>query len=494
MKIAFIFYSELILSIYAAPEFFRNNNKQRQQQEICETTGDEIPSKSSSCWKYSTGDDQSQQGCDNQACEAAVCECDMYCCSTSWDLNCRGHLDPDPDKIWDNYFTPGCSASILCCEDTDFNSIQGEKKEINVVACQSGGDTTMGYVDIQSLRQDMSTDYAKSISDPKDKYEYILCPDTVFDLKGMTASNSTTFLLSNTEIKCGVDGSSSNNCLFHGGDHHMVFHPDLAVSDVLIEGIKFTRSESTSILAWGQSSSSATFRDCHWEDNYGHTLIDIYPSDKNNRRLSSSPIRSLRKIEKYGPRHSFNHLFHDETNNIRDEVSSIEEAVDVILATDQVSVHSSHRTLQDDVLPGDGMVLRIYDCLLSSNNLSTGLILNVAGVVDITKSSFALNTNQAVGVGVSDAGTLILDTDSDFVKNVNGFSTIFLDPTSKLRIMNKHANSDDKKIGLATSENEGLRCSGIFVENKDSECLSTGGFDGACYGICCDFKLQCFNA
>ena len=60
--------------------------------------------------------------------------------------------------------------------------------------------------------------------------------------------------------------------------------------------------------------------------------------------------------------------------------------------------------------------------------------------------------------------------------------------------MNKHSNSDDNKIGLATSENEGMRCNGIFVENEDCECLSTGGFENACYGVCCDFGLQCYNA
>jgi len=369
---------------------------------------------------------------------------------------------------------------------------------------------------IESLKQDMTADYMKSADSPKEKYVYVLCPDTVFDLSGMTASNTTTILLSNTEIRCGIDGSSSNNCLFYGGEHHMVFHPDVIVSDVLIEGIKFTRSKSTSIIAWGKPQSTATFRDCHWEENFGFTLIDIYPSDKQRRRRrrrllpSSSQSDSLYEMM-YSPSHYFNQLLQDKSNNKNALLMEKIKNYDDLLLTnsDRVSITSTtnaaaneesnnDRKLQgnnDVSKDGGAMVIRLYDSLLSSNELSTGLILNVAGVVDITKSSFALNTNQAVGVGVSDTGTLILDTDSDFVKNTNGFSTIFLDPTSKLRIINKHANSNDNKIGLATSENEGLRCNGIFVENYDSECLSTGGFvDGVCYGICCDFALKCFNA
>jgi len=483
MKLGLLLACNVVLS-NATPEFLRSSN-QRKEQEICESTGEPTPPKTSTCWRYNAGTDQSQTGCDNQSCEEAVCACDMYCCTTSWDLNCRGHLGPDNTKLWDNYFTPGCSASILCCEKKDFEETQvSMDEEINVVQCPSGG-TAMGYVDIESLKEDMAKDYVASTTNPKDKYEYVLCPDTTFDLSGLTASNSTTVLLSNTEIKCGVDGSSSNNCKFVSGEHHLIFHPDLLLKDVLIEGIKFSRSKSTSIIAWAQTDSSATFRDCHWEDNNGYTLIDIYPSHKQDRRLSSD-ARSL-KFDNYVPNKAFNSLL--------EKKLPVKEHNEVA-GSNHVSVYHDNRRVQEDsdIVPGGGMMLRINDSLLSSNELTTGLILNVAGVVDITKTSFALNDNQAVGVGVSDGGTLILDTDSDFVKNKNGFSTIYLDHSSKLRIINKHENSNDQKIGLATSENEGMRCSGIFVEDEDSECLDTGGFDSDCYGICCDFALQCFNA
>lgn len=43
----------------------------------------------------------SQKGCDHQECQRAVCDCDEYCCTTSWDILCR-----QSDK---------CSSKALCC-------------------------------------------------------------------------------------------------------------------------------------------------------------------------------------------------------------------------------------------------------------------------------------------------------------------------------------------------------------------------------------------
>ena len=79
----------------------------------------------SSCWKWyeppadgilPPGAPKPPTGCDYAPCEAAVCECDSYCCETAWDLSCRGYYMKAGDTIENNYFVPGCSAKLLCCE------------------------------------------------------------------------------------------------------------------------------------------------------------------------------------------------------------------------------------------------------------------------------------------------------------------------------------------------------------------------------------------
>merc|ERR1719382_144918 len=56
------------------------------------------------------------KGCDYEPCQDAVCACDDYCCTTAWDLSCRGYESAQGDGLENNYFVDGCSAKILCCE------------------------------------------------------------------------------------------------------------------------------------------------------------------------------------------------------------------------------------------------------------------------------------------------------------------------------------------------------------------------------------------
>merc|ERR1712151_418264 len=64
----------------------------------------------------SPDDPKPPTGCDYEPCETAVCECDSYCCESAWDLSCRGYYMKAGDTIENNYFVPGCSAKLLCCE------------------------------------------------------------------------------------------------------------------------------------------------------------------------------------------------------------------------------------------------------------------------------------------------------------------------------------------------------------------------------------------
>jgi hypothetical protein len=72
-------------------------------QDICDVCGEPAacPGEGSCCAPNGT------PGCDDEACCAAVCACDPFCCDTEWDVFCVG-----PNEI-----VPGCSSSDLCgCE------------------------------------------------------------------------------------------------------------------------------------------------------------------------------------------------------------------------------------------------------------------------------------------------------------------------------------------------------------------------------------------
>ena len=78
----------------------------------CDTLGTYAPLALSNCWKYEdvSDDDEiraayqnNQKGCDHEECQRAVCDCDDYCCTISWDIVCR--------------ISETCSSKVLCCEE-----------------------------------------------------------------------------------------------------------------------------------------------------------------------------------------------------------------------------------------------------------------------------------------------------------------------------------------------------------------------------------------
>jgi len=96
-----------------------------QSGNICSTMipPSPVPPDGSTCWRwYNTPSDgitkvgtpPPQKGCNYKPCQDAVCFCDPYCCSTAWDLSCRGY--DNTDGVEDNFFVNGCSAMVLCCE------------------------------------------------------------------------------------------------------------------------------------------------------------------------------------------------------------------------------------------------------------------------------------------------------------------------------------------------------------------------------------------
>jgi len=95
--------------------------------EVCSTMipPSPLPPDDSTCWQWWTpppdgklpaGSPSPPRGCNYSPCERAVCNCDNYCCDIAWDLSCRGYYMSSADTLENNYFVPGCSAKLLCCE------------------------------------------------------------------------------------------------------------------------------------------------------------------------------------------------------------------------------------------------------------------------------------------------------------------------------------------------------------------------------------------
>ena len=105
------------------------------------------------------------------------------------------------------------------------------------------------------------------------KTEYILCPDTTFNIgrfddagRCCLDGDYSLFLRSRSTVKCGADGKSSNNCIFLGGNTQLfyigTFFGDLVAQDVVVMGITF---QSTSFLSTALANrGDITFIDCIW--------------------------------------------------------------------------------------------------------------------------------------------------------------------------------------------------------------------------------------
>mmetsp|Transcript_32742 Transcript_32742/g.37909 ORF Transcript_32742/g.37909 Transcript_32742/m.37909 type:complete len:250 (-) Transcript_32742:161-910(-) len=135
-----------------------------------------------------------------------------------------------------------------------------------------------GYSDVATLATDILyhrrvfSSHVVNGSDPS-KYQgqvYILCPETVFSFA--ERNDKIPLFFPNTEIRCGSDGRSSNNCVFSGGAQHIYIYGDYAINEV-ISGVTFTKSTYASILAVASDKSYATFVDCNWEGNVGEVTI-----------------------------------------------------------------------------------------------------------------------------------------------------------------------------------------------------------------------------
>jgi hypothetical protein len=123
-------------------------------------------------------------------------------------------------------------------------------------------------------REELVTDTTKART-------YIICPNKVYDIgfldfkhniiggrPGDDAVYPPLPLRPNLTLKCGNNGSRSDQCLISGGHLQMDGTPirgirDSTVDNVVIEGFTFMGAVKHSV--WVSKPGSITFRDCEWK-------------------------------------------------------------------------------------------------------------------------------------------------------------------------------------------------------------------------------------
>lgn len=88
--------------------------------------------------------------------------------------------------------------------------------------------------------------------------EYILCPDTHFDIVAPLTPSA------RSRIRCGTTGMSANNCTFQGGNVQVLVAPGLR-QHMIFEGLSFVSASVTSnaiVAAQDAYGSLFEYRDC----------------------------------------------------------------------------------------------------------------------------------------------------------------------------------------------------------------------------------------
>lgn len=120
---------------------------------------------------------------------------------------------------------------------------------------------------------------------------FVICPGSVMEVGflvpgvGIDQGQSPLIPRSNTEILCGEDGKSTNNCIIKGGDFGLIavpvfFRQDVSINNVQIKG--FTFEGQVQYASFIASPGDIAFIDCVFRDsanfgpmvfNYDSTLI-----------------------------------------------------------------------------------------------------------------------------------------------------------------------------------------------------------------------------
>lgn len=314
----------------------------------------------------------------------------------------------------------------------------------------------LGYGNLNKLNQDMFINAVNVLSKNKtaeSEYEYILCPNTIFDIDKETKRSgiheTIGIFLDNTIIRCGMDEKTFGSCIVQGGSVQVVFPPGVETKHSVFEGITFTGNRGYGVAAYSHPSSDASFINCTWIENDAIYGIVIY-YDPNYR--------------KNGGRHLL-----ESKNNDGLMRNPLEGYSDVI-----TSISSRSLKEKKSKIGYPSMSVQIERCTFSDNVLSGEVINNQGGTLRIVETTFINNIVDYAVIGVAYGGKLSMEKGTHFQDNISPFVPVFIDNDSFLNL----------NVDNTGKDNVGQTCEdGIFLEKDNSYCME----GGKCEGDCCPF-------
>ena len=280
-----------------------------------------------------------------------------------------------------------------------------------------------------------------------------LCPDSVFEVP---PSSPIAITVSRTTIKCGITGSRTNKCILLGGQEgaqHFVIRDsvaDVTFAGLTMVGAKSERSDlsqvSASIIAEGTSSSSATFIDCEWAGNTGSAVVLITAPEVGED---------------------------DGTRETERRARGLAVSEDIGLPT----------------FRGRSMTVSFRYCLFSDNDVTFGVVTNLAGKANFFDTQFL--GNKAIGTTILNFFDAFVSLQNscfvDSERNVPQ-GTVFIEDGSSLG-----SNSDNYGVGdivgqTAIAPEGGNTCSDIFMEGV---CVDSSA---PCNGFCDEFTATSCRA
>ena len=347
--------------------------------------------------------------------------------------------------------------------------------------CSSDG-TTIGYDNTTTLFYDSlltTTEILEGKAAPEPTYDFVLCPQTTFDLGLELEFNDPNArqnmvglipLLDNSHYKCGEDGALSNRCILSGGWYHILFEDDIPLQNITFSGLTFEKSLDSSVMAYGQPGNDAVFINCRWRnnkqgsfliDNFWHLYLQGGIIEPGGTRGSGGGRR-----HKYRRREMERELEFDawDIHSLLTRRSKSSELR-----------NERHRHLQ--IVGGDypSMYLGFAGCHFIENELGVALISNDGGFLDLTKCRFENNKAAVIIANVLSA-RLAMYGATTFRNNDDVIGPVFLDSTSTLLFHEK--TMGENNIG----SNNVVQCEGIFMEFPGADCLNN---PEECYGSCC---------
>uniref|UniRef100_A0A7S4I4S8 Uncharacterized protein n=1 Tax=Odontella aurita TaxID=265563 RepID=A0A7S4I4S8_9STRA len=257
---------------------------------------------------------------------------------------------------------------------------------------------------------------------------FVLCPDTLFDLRG-TGSDPITIQSSGTEIKCGADGFRKNKCIIFGGMGH--FKIIDSPSSVSFVGLTMIASSGTaSVQASGEGTqSTAFFIDCEWAGHTGSSVVMVKSANEGGG------------------------IVDDETRMIEREIES-------------------HRSLYDiDIEPSSRQSMNVVFeyCVFTDNKVAYSAVTNLGGNTAFKSTQFLGTIAEGGAVGVYYNGKISISSSCFVGTEKLGPGSVFVQDGSLL-------DSNDDNFGVG---NNGGECSSVFIAGG---CEVEGTCDGICDG------------